>query len=339
MKVADFDYFLPQELIAQYPIEPRDNSRLLVLQKDEGSIEHKKFNEVCDYFVEGDVLVLNTTKVIPARLLGIKTSTGAKVEIFLLKQIELNTWEVLARPSKRIPEGAKIEFAPGFECVILNDLGDGKKLARFEFEGDFFALLDLYGEMPLPPYIKEELEKKDRYQTVYANVIGSVAAPTAGLHFTSEILDKLRTKGVIITEVLLHVGLGTFRPVKVDDIIDHKMHSEYYEITENTAVIINSAKIENRRVFGVGTTTVRTLESAAMDGKVKHGVGWTDIFIYPGYNFKIIDCMITNFHLPKSTLLMLVSAFAGKENVLQAYHEAIKQKYRFFSFGDAMLII
>lgn len=339
MKVSQFDYNLPPELIAHKPIEPRDTSRLLVLHKDNGNFEHKIFKDILAYFKAGDVLVLNSTRVLPARLLGVKASSGAKVEVFLLNSKEKDQWEVLARPAKRLPVGTEVIFATGFSCIIMEELGDGKKKVEFKYTGEFYHLLDIYGRVPLPPYIKEELKNKERYQTVYAQTKGSAAAPTAGLHFTQELLDNLQAKGVLITYILLHVGLGTFRPVTADIVEQHIMHSEFYSIGQESADIITKAKQENRRIIAVGTTSVRTLESAWKDNTLQAGEGWTDIFIYPGYQFKIVDSMITNFHLPKSTLLMLVSALAGSKNIQKVYEEAILRQYRFFSFGDAMLII
>lgn len=339
MKVSQFDYHLPPELIAHKPIEPRDTSRLLVLHKIDGMLEHKIFHDILDYFKAGDVVVLNYTRVLPARLLGVKSATGAKVEIFLLNSKEKDTWEVLARPAKRLPIGTEVIFAPGFSCIVKEDLGDGEKKVEFTYSGDFYGLLDTYGEVPLPPYIKAEIENKERYQTVYGQTRGSAAAPTAGLHFTEELLEKLKAKGVILARILLHVGLGTFRPVTTDEVEEHIMHSEFFSISQESADIITKAKQEKRRIIAVGTTSIRTLESAWLDNALQAGEGWTDIFIYPGYEFKVVDGMITNFHLPKSTLLMLVSALAGTENIVKAYQEAINQKYRFFSFGDAMLIL
>lgn len=341
MKTSDFYFDLPQELIAQDPLTDRTSSRLLVLDKNNGNVTHKTFTDVYDYLKEGDCLVLNNTKVIPARLLGVKEDTGAHVEVFLLKRLSDDTWETLVKPGKKLRPGARVSFGDGLlVCEILESLDDGGRIVKFFFEGIFEEILDRLGEMPLPPYITHKLQDKDRYQTVYAKYEGSVAAPTAGLHFTNELLDKIRDKGVTVTFVTLHVGLGTFRPVKADDILDHKMHSESYVISEEAANAINNTKANGGRVICVGTTSVRTIESAADEnGKLLPCEGDTSIFIYPGYKFKILDGLITNFHLPESTLVMLVSALAGRENVLSAYEEAVKEKYRFFSFGDACLII
>lgn len=341
MKLEDFNYNLPEELIAQEPAESRDKSRLLVLHRDSGIIEHRQFRACVDYFRAGDVLVINNTKVLPARLMGIKDKTGARIEVMLLKRTSLDTWETLVKPGKRVAPGTKIVFGDGSlaaEAIETTDAGG--RILKFEYEGVFEDILDRLGQMPLPPYIKKTLADKERYQTVYARTPGSAAAPTAGLHFTPELLDKVREKGVQIVEVLLHVGLGTFRPVKTENILEHQMHSEYFEITGEAADAINQARKGGGRLIAVGTTTTRTLETAAdKDGCVVPGSGWTDIFIYPGYRFKTVDMLITNFHLPKSTLLMLISAFAGQEKVFQAYHQAVAEKYRFFSFGDAMLIV
>ncbi len=339
MKTKDFDFELPTELIAQHPLEKRDNSRLLVLNKTTGAISHKHFTDITDYLRAGDVLVINNTKVIPARLFGIKQGGTAHIEVLLLKQTnEKDCWEVLVKPGKRVKTGAIIDFGSKLIGEIISETSSGR-IIRFYYEGIFTEILDELGAMPLPPYITEKLEDQNRYQTVYAKYDGSAAAPTAGLHFTPELLEKIKTMGVEVVEVLLHVGLGTFRPVQAEEISDHEMHSEYYDISPQAAQCINKAKEEGRRVIAVGTTSTRTLESVAQNGRLKSGDGWTQIFIYPGYQFQILDGLITNFHLPKSTLVMLVSALAGKENVLHAYHEAIAEKYRFFSFGDAMLII
>ncbi|MBO4289270.1 MAG: tRNA preQ1(34) S-adenosylmethionine ribosyltransferase-isomerase QueA [Lachnospiraceae bacterium] len=340
MNVSDFDYDLPEELIAQDPLADRSSSRLLVLDKRSGDIHHRVFRDIVEELRAGDVLVLNNTKVIPARLYGRKADTGAVIEVLLLNRKQDNTWEVLVRPGKKAKEGAVIEFG---DCLLKGEvvgiLEEGNRLIRFSFDGIFEEILDQLGEMPLPPYIKHKLKDRDRYQTVYAKYDGSAAAPTAGLHFTNELLGEIREKGVQVAEVTLHVGLGTFRPVKVDKVESHHMHTEHYIIDEATAETINSAKREGRRVIAVGTTSLRTLESAAgEDGQLKAGEGDTDIFIYPGYQFKMIDALITNFHLPKSTLVMLVSALAGRENIMKAYNEAISERYRFFSFGDAMFI-
>ena len=340
MNVSDFDYDLPEELIAQDPLADRSSSRLLVLDKRSGDIHHRVFRDIVEELNAGDVLVLNNTKVIPARLYGKKADTGAVIEVLLLNRKQDNTWEVLVRPGKKAREGAVIEFGDGLlKGEIVGILEEGNRLIRFTFDGIFEEILDQVGEMPLPPYIKHKLKDKDRYQTVYAKYDGSAAAPTAGLHFTKDLLGVIRAKGVQVAEVTLHVGLGTFRPVKVDKVESHHMHTEHYIIDEATAETINAAKREGRRVIAVGTTSLRTLESAAgEDGLLKAGEGDTDIFIYPGYRFKMIDALITNFHLPKSTLVMLVSALAGRDNIMRAYQEAIEQKYRFFSFGDAMFI-
>lgn len=341
MKTSDFYFDLPKELIAQDPISDRSSSRLLHLDKITGDVEHKIFSDVIDYLNEGDCLVLNNTKVIPARLLGVKEDTLAKVEVFLLKRLSDNKWETLVKPGKKLRPGTNVVFGDGLlKAKILEVLDDGGRIVEFYYDGIFEEVLDKLGEMPLPPYITHKLQDKDRYQTVYAKYEGSVAAPTAGLHFTNELLNKIRNKGVNVAFVTLHVGLGTFRPVKAENILDHKMHNESYFISKEAADIINATKKAGKRVICVGTTSVRTLESAALeDGTVPACEGDTSIFIYPGYNFKVLDGLITNFHLPESTLVMLVSAFAGKEHVLNAYNEAINEKYRFFSFGDAMIII
>lgn len=341
MKTSDFYFDLPEELIAQTPLKDREKSRLLALDKESGEIEHKKFSDVVDFLNEGDVLVLNNTRVIPARLLGKKENTGAKVEFLLLNNIEGDYWETLVKPGKKAKIGDIIEFGEGILKAEVIDIKEGgTRKVKFIYKGIFNEILDKLGEMPLPPYITEKLEDRERYQTVYSKVEGSAAAPTAGLHFTDELLEKIKEKGVNIAYITLHVGLGTFRPVKVDDVDNHKMHSEFFEVTKETADIINSAKENGKRIISVGTTSTRTLESVSDDnGKLKETKGWTDIFIYPGYEFKVIDGLITNFHLPESTLVMLVSALSDKENILNAYEEAIKEKYRFFSFGDAMIII
>lgn len=341
MKKSDFYYELPQQLIAQTPVEPRDNSRLLVFDRTESRIEHKTFYSICDYLREGDCLILNDTRVLPARLYGIKEETGARVEFLLLSQRQNDVWEVMAGPGKRAKTGSKFIFGGGMlKCEILDVLDGGNRLAKFYFEGGFFSVLDEIGHMPLPPYITEKLGDKERYQTVYSKRLGSAAAPTAGLHFTNGLLDKIREKGVATAFVTLHVGLGTFRPVKVDNIKEHKMHSEHYCVPAAAADIINKTKQRGGRVIAVGTTSCRTLESAAKpDGRIEPGEGTTDIFIYPGYKFKCVDALITNFHLPESTLIMLVSAFCGYENTMTAYKTAVEEKYRFFSFGDAMLIL
>lgn len=341
MRLEDFDYNLPEELIAQEPAESRDRSRLLVLHKDTGNIEHRQFPDCLEYFNPGDVLVINTTRVIPARLIGIKEGTGAEVEVVLLQRKDLNTWEALVRPGKKVRPGTAVSFGNGLlKAEALDVTEAGGRVLKFEYEGVFEDILGRLGQMPLPPYIKKELHDKERYQTVYAKTTGSAAAPTAGLHFTPELLETFKDRGIRIAEIILHVGLGTFRPVKSADITEHRMHSEYYEISGESAETINLSKRNGGRVIAVGTTSARTLETVAdASGFVKPGKGWTGIFIYPGYTFKAVDVLLTNFHLPKSTLLMLVSALAGRERVLQAYHQAILEKYRFFSFGDAMLII
>lgn len=341
MNLQEFDYYLPEELIAQHPLERRDMSRLMVLDRESGEIDHKLFKDITDYFAEGDCLVLNNTRVIPARLLGQKEGSGGKIEFVLLKRIADDTWEVILRPGKKAKPGARFVFGSGeLKAEILEVLEEGNRLVRFIYEGVFEEILDKVGIMPLPPYITEKLEDPERYQTVYAKYNGSAAAPTAGLHFTRELLETLRNKGVKIAYVMLHVGLGTFRPVKVDDITQHKMHSEYYSIGQEACDMINSAKKAGKKVVAVGTTSCRVLETVGgnNNGEMKACDGWTDIFIYPGYRFKIVDRLITNFHLPESTLIMLVSSLAGRENVLGAYAAAVKERYRFFSFGDAMFI-
>jgi S-adenosylmethionine:tRNA ribosyltransferase-isomerase len=340
MKTSDFYYDLPEELIAQDPLKDRSSSRLLVLNRDNGRITHKVFKDITDYLKPGDCLVLNNTKVIPARLLGVKEDTGAAVEVFLLKRIDANRWETLVKPGKKLRPGARAVFGDGsLKCEIKEVLEEGNRIVEFEYEGIFEEVLDKLGEMPLPPYITHKLEDKNRYQTVYAKYEGSAAAPTAGLHFTNDLLDKISKMGVDIAYVTLHVGLGTFRPVKVDDVTKHHMHTEYYSIDKEAADKINNAKKNGHRVICVGTTSCRTIESAADDdGFIKPSNGDTSIFIYPGYKFKVLDCLITNFHLPESTLIMLVSALAGRENVLEAYRIAVNERYRFFSFGDAMFI-
>ena len=340
MKTSDFYYDLPKELIAQDPLEDRSSSRLLHLSMKDGSIEHRHFTDILEYLHEGDCLVVNDTRVIPARLYGHKEETGALIEILLLKRKENDTWECLVKPGKKARPGARITFGDGIlKGEILDIVDEGNRLIRFEYDGIFEEILDQLGEMPLPPYITHKLKDKNRYQTVYAKNDGSAAAPTAGLHFTEDLLKKVEEKGVKIAHVTLHVGLGTFRPVKVDDVEQHHMHSEFYVVEEDQAKLINETKKQGGRVISVGTTSCRTLESATGDdGILRTGSGWTDIFIYPGYQFKMIDGLITNFHLPESTLLMLVSALAGKDRIMAAYEEAVKQRYRFFSFGDAMLI-
>jgi S-adenosylmethionine:tRNA ribosyltransferase-isomerase len=342
MDLHDFYYELPEELIAQDPLADRSSSRLMVMDKTTGAIQHRVFKDVINYLNKGDCLVINDTKVIPARLIGEKVGTGAAIEVLLLKRKEdmVNTWEVLVKPGKKARVGAKISFGGGkLIGEVIDIVEEGDRLIQFSFDGIFEEILDELGQMPLPPYITHKLEDKNRYQTVYAVHEGSAAAPTAGLHFTKELLAQIEAKGVRIARVTLHVGLGTFRPVKVDNILEHHMHSEYYEVTKEAADIINETKNSGGRVIAVGTTSTRTLESVAdAHGCIKECRGWTDIFIYPGYEFKVIDSLITNFHLPESTLVMLVSALAGREHVLAAYEEAVRERYRFFSFGDAMLI-
>ncbi|MCR5389036.1 MAG: tRNA preQ1(34) S-adenosylmethionine ribosyltransferase-isomerase QueA [Lachnospiraceae bacterium] len=362
MQVKDFYYDLPEELIAQDPLEDRSSSKLMLLDKQTGEVRHEVFHNIIDYLKPGDCLVLNNTKVIPARLYGVRKDTGASIELLLLKRLDANSWETLVKPGKKCRLGAKLSFGDGLlEGEITEVKDDGNRIITFAYEGIFEEILDKLGQMPLPPYITHELKDKNRYQTVYAKYDGSAAAPTAGLHFTPELLNKIKDMGVEIAEVTLHVGLGTFRPVKAETVDEHHMHSEYFEITQDAADKINAAKREGRRVIAVGTTSCRTLESAAskkknpengtiqsdyenvaaIDGvnnKLEPQSGWTEIFIYPGYSFKVIDALITNFHLPESTLLMLVSALAGREHVMAAYEEAIKERYRFFSFGDAMFI-
>lgn len=341
MNIEEFDYDLPESLIAQTPLKHRDQSRLLVMGRESGKTTHQHFADVIDYFKEGDTLVLNDTRVMPARLFGIKEETGAKVEMLMLTHLEDNDWEVLLKPAKRIKVGQRLSFGDGkivAECI--EELDQGGRIMRLHYEGILQERLDELGEMPLPPYIKERLDDPDRYQTVYAKESGSAAAPTAGLHFTDELLEAIRAKGIRIVFITLHVGLGTFRPVSVDNIDDHEMHSEYYQISEDTAQLLNETRREGGRIISVGTTTTRTLETVrSQHNQFVATSGWTDIFIYPGYEFKAIDGLITNFHLPKSTLVMLVSAFSTREKVLNAYREAVERQYRFFSFGDAMLII
>ena len=341
MKTSDFNYELPEELIAQEPLEDRASSRLLVLHKDTGEREHKHFREIRDYLRAGDCLVINDTRVLPARLFGERVGTGAVIEVLLLVRRELDVWEVLVRPGRKARPGDRISFGGGrLTGEVLTIVEDGNRLVRFHYDGVFEAILEELGEMPLPPYITHKLEDKTRYQTVYAAHDGSAAAPTAGLHFTPELLKEIEGMGVKIANVTLHVGLGTFRPVKVDDVLDHEMHSEYYVVEEEQAAIMNEAKRNGGRIFAVGTTSTRTLESVTDEnGVIQAKSGWTKIFIYPGYTFKAVDCLITNFHLPESTLIMLVSALAGKELVMETYAEAVRERYRFFSFGDAMLIL
>ena len=340
MKTSDFYYDLPQELIAQDPLEDRSASRLMVLDKKTGKIQHHIFKEIVNYLNPGDCMVINDTKVIPARLYGAKVGTDAKIEVLLLKRKENNIWETLVKPGKKAKIGTKISFGEGLLIgEVVDIVEEGNRLIQFTSEGIFEEILDKLGQMPLPPYITHQLKDKNRYQTVYAKHDGSAAAPTAGLHFTPELLEEIRAKGVNIAHVTLHVGLGTFRPVKVEDVTQHHMHSEFYVVEEDQAALINETKKKGGKIISVGTTSLRTLESASTeDGILKAGSGWTDIFIYPGYRFKIVDRLITNFHLPESTLIMLVSALAGKEHIMAAYEEAVKDKYRFFSFGDAMFI-
>ena len=341
MDVKDFYYDLPQELIAQDPLEDRSSSKLLVLDKETGEVEHKIFRDILSYLKPGDCLVINDTKVIPARLIGSKEGTDARIELLLLKRRENDIWETLVKPGKKAKPGTVIHFGDGLlKGTILDVVEEGNRLIQFSYEGIFEEILDQLGQMPLPPYITHQLQDKNRYQTVYAEHEGSAAAPTAGLHFTKELLKEIEEMGVKIAHVTLHVGLGTFRPVKVDNVLDHHMHSEFYMVEEDQAKLINDTKKAGKRVVAVGTTSCRTLESATgEDGILKAGSGWTEIFIYPGYHFKMIDALITNFHLPESTLVMLVSALAGKENIMHAYEVAVQEKYRFFSFGDAMIII
>lgn len=340
MKTSDFYFDLPQELIAQDPLEDRSSSRLLVLDRNTGEMEHRIFRDIVEYLNPGDCLVVNNTKVIPARLFGSKIGTAAKIEVLLLKRKENNVWETLVKPGRKCRIGTRISFGEGMLTGEVVDVVDeGNRLIQFHYDGIFEEILDKLGQMPLPPYIHHQLKDKNRYQTVYAKHDGSAAAPTAGLHFTPELLEKIKAKGVKIAHVTLHVGLGTFRPVKVEEVTEHHMHSEFYIVEEEQAKLINDTKRGGGRIVAVGTTSCRTLESAADEnGVLKSGSGWTDIFIYPGYSFKMIDCLITNFHLPESTLVMLVSALAGKDNIMKAYAEAVKERYRFFSFGDAMFI-
>lgn len=337
MEVTDFDYDLPEELIAQTPVEPRDSSRLLVMDKKTGELEQRHFYDLPEYLKPGDLLVFNDTRVIPARLHGVKT-TGAHVEVFLLTRKNATDWEVLVKPGKKLQKGAQIKFSEELSCEILDTTDFGGRIARFHYEGIFEEILDRLGETPLPPYIHEKLKDSERYQTVYNRERGSAAAPTAGLHFTKELLKKIKDMGVEEVFVTLHVGLGTFRPVNESRIEDHKMHREFYTVSQEAADAINKAKREGRRIIAVGTTSVRTLESAGASGEMKAGGSWTSIFIYPGYQFRFVDALVTNFHLPQSTLIMLVSALSSRENILHAYKVAVQEKYRFFSFGDAMFI-
>ena len=340
MKTSDFYYDLPKELIAQTPVEPRDSSRLLVLGRESGKIEHRHFYDIIDYLDEGDLIVANDSRVLPARIYGVK-DTGARVEFLLLKQISGNRWETLCKPGRKAKEGAKFTFGDGLlTATVVEVKDDGNRIVDFDCDENFFSTLDKIGQMPLPPYITEELKDRERYQTVYSHELGSAAAPTAGLHFTDELMDRLRAKGVKIAYVTLHVGLGTFRPVKVDDVTKHKMHSEHYEIPKETADLIKQTKQNGKRVIAIGTTSCRTLESVAAEhGEIIPCEGFTDIFIYPGFEFKVLDGLVTNFHLPESTLIMLVSAFAGYDNIMNAYKTAVDERYRFFSFGDAMCIL
>lgn len=341
MKTVDFYYDLPENLIAQTPLEPRDSSKMMVLSKNNGDISHKHFYEIIDYLEEGDCLILNDSRVLPARIFGTKEDTGACVEFLMLRQIENNTWETLAKPGKKAKIGTKFVFGDGVMTATVKDITEeGNRIVEFFCKENIYSALDKIGQMPLPPYITEKLQDKERYQTVYSNELGSAAAPTAGLHFTKELLKKISQKGINIGYVTLHVGLGTFRPVKVDEITEHKMHSEHYEIPQETAQLINNTKKNGKRVIAVGTTSCRTLESVASKyGEIKACNGFTDIFIYPGYTFKVLDGLVTNFHLPESTLIMLVSAFCGYENTMNAYKVAVEERYRFFSFGDSMIII
>ncbi|MCR5061153.1 MAG: tRNA preQ1(34) S-adenosylmethionine ribosyltransferase-isomerase QueA [Saccharofermentans sp.] len=340
MKTSDFNYFLPEELIAQTPLTDRTASRLLVLDKNTGDVEHRHFRDIGDYLRSGDVLVVNNTRVIPARLLGVRSDTGSFVELLLLKRIDDNHWETLVRPGKKVREGRRMTFIPGkLEAECESVMESGNRIIRFDFEGIWEEVLDEAGTIPLPPYIHEKLDDPERYQTVYSKTSGSAAAPTAGLHFTEDLLESLKAKGVIVTELTLHVGLGTFRPVKAEDISEHEMHTEWYDFPKKASDIIRKARAEGRRIVSVGTTSTRVLETVAgKDPEMMPATGYTNIFIYPGYEFKCVDSLITNFHLPESTLIMLVSALAGRENVLKAYETAVKERYRFFSFGDAMFI-
>lgn len=340
MQLKDFDFYLPEELIAQHPAEKRDECRLMVLSKDKGHIEHKVFKDIIDYLNPGDCLVLNDTRVIPARLIGNKEGSGGKIELLLLKRINKDSWETLVKPGKKAKVGAKFEFGDGLLTAEVKSIAEeGNRIIEFQYEGIFEEILDKLGQMPLPPYITEKLEDKEQYQTVYSKNEGSAAAPTAGLHFTKELLDRIREKGIKTVFLTLHVGLGTFRPVKVDNIEQHHMHSEFYILSKESADIINEVKDKGGRVISVGTTSTRTLETIGDEnGRVKESTGWTDIFIYPGYKYKVVDGLITNFHLPESTLIMLVSALSNREIIMNAYETAVKERYRFFSFGDAMFI-
>lgn len=339
MKTGDFDYQLPEELIAQTPLKKRDDSKLLILDKKTGNIEHAHFSHIVDYLDSNDILVINDTKVIPARIIGIKEETNAVIELLMLKEIDIDTWECLTKPAKRIKVGTLVNFGDKLKAECIEVKEEGIRVFKLHYQGILYEILEELGEMPLPPYIHEKLMDKDRYQTIYAKEMGSAAAPTAGLHFTEELLDKIKKKNIQIVPITLHVGLGTFRPVSVSDVTKHKMHSEYYSMSKESADILNKAKQNKQRIISVGTTTTRTLETIInLYGEFRECSGWTDIFIYPGYQFKAIDSLITNFHLPKSTLLMLVSALASKEYIMNAYKEAIANEYRFFSFGDSMFI-
>ncbi|KYZ77574.1 S-adenosylmethionine:tRNA ribosyltransferase-isomerase [Anaerosporomusa subterranea] len=339
MKLSEFDYDLPEQLIAQHPIEPRDSSRLLVLDRASTEIRHGMFKDLLEYISPGDTLVFNDTRVIPARLMGRRADTGGQVEVFLLSEKTEGEWEVLVKPGKRAKPGMVIEFGPELSCEVLSGTDFGGRVVRFAFSGIFAEILDRLGETPLPPYIHERLSDSERYQTVYSRQRGSAAAPTAGLHFTPALLSQIKEKGARLAFITLHVGLGTFRPVAAEDITDHVMHREYFSVSEEAAEAVNQAKEQGGRVIAVGTTSIRTLETAVRNGRLSAGSGWTEIFIYPGYQFQLVDGIITNFHLPKSTLIMLISAFAGRERVLAAYKEAVQREYRFFSFGDAMLLL
>ncbi len=340
MKVSDFDFYLPEELIAQHPLQNRDEARLMVVDKNSGNIEHKVFRDIAEYLEEGDCLVLNDTRVLPARLFGTKEGSGGKMEFLLLKRTDKDSWETLVKPGRRAQVGARFVFGNGeLKAEVVGMGEEGSRIVRFEYEGIFEEVLDRLGQMPLPPYIKEKLEDKEMYQTVYSKEQGSAAAPTAGLHFTEELLERIEERGVKLAFLTLHVGLGTFRPMKAENIDEHVMHSEYYSLSKENADIINSCKERGKRVIAVGTTSTRTLETiGGEDNRVREQSGWTDIFIYPGYRFRIVDALITNFHLPKSTLLMLVSALSSRDIIMKAYEAAVKEKYRFFSFGDAMFI-
>jgi S-adenosylmethionine:tRNA ribosyltransferase-isomerase len=341
LKLSEYDFHLPEGLIAQRPLEPRDSSRLMVVPRQGGAMQHRLFRDLIEYLNPGDALVVNETRVIPARLIGAREGSGGAIEILLLKRLDQNRWECLVKPGRKARPGQRIRFGDGqLIATVLDTTEVGGRIIEFSYEGIFEEILDRLGQMPLPPYITERLEDPERYQTVYAREQGSAAAPTAGLHFTPELLERIQAKGVHLHKVLLHVGLGTFRPVQTEDVLEHKMHSEFYRITPETAEDLNAVKASGGRIFAVGTTSVRTLESSTgEDGLIRPGEGWTEIFIYPGYQFRAVDALVTNFHLPKSTLLMLISALAGRERILAAYEEAVRERYRFFSFGDAMLIL